>query len=373
MILIHASLNLVPGKANEDARDDEPSKSNDAPVTPKRGRKKKPKSSSSSNNSSSTNPKRQERYERMLIQVKEGQNVINLTELQLKHQDIGVRIAEKELEEIDARLSIVHLAKASMKSIKTPLKASLPVVMGSSTSTTIMKKEKLTNTGNTLFSYLNDLNLTDSYLAESKRPSVLLDDDSTPATSLDEKERPVTEEESIDDLSGEKSVQSTLNEDEEKPETLETKTDGVKYVLDGANIGYFHGRNTAMRSQRKFSSKGLSIALDYYNRHCVDPSHPQAIAFLPQRFVASRYQDNLADDVGLLHQLMKDQVLFLTPSRVDDDLFLIKFAELHKCHIVTNDNLDDHVQVAKDQSQMAAFTYVYTVKYMFVRNEFLPL
>ena len=72
----------------------------------------------------------------------------------------------------------------------------------------------------------------------------------------------------------------------------------------------------------------------------------QAVAILPQRFVASKYTNNLADDVELLQVLMSKKWLFLSPSYVDDDQFLIKFAAENKprCQIVTNDNMLDHLR-----------------------------
>ena len=46
------------------------------------------------------------------------------------------------------------------------------------------------------------------------------------------------------------------------------------------------------------------------------PTAVKAVAFLPQKFVESKFKRNLADDVVLLRRLMARQELFLTPSCV---------------------------------------------------------
>ncbi|OQS07324.1 hypothetical protein THRCLA_00662 [Thraustotheca clavata] len=144
----------------------------------------------------------------------------------------------------------------------------------------------------------------------------------------------------------------------------------LECLVDGANIGYFHGRNLSRlrRKHKRFSSRGLAIALNYYNK-----SYTRAIAFLPQRFVESRHDENLADDVEILFELMEKQVLFLTPAGVDDDLFLLKYAERHNLCIVTNDNLLDHIQNVQLKQTLVPLVFERTVKYMFIEDEFLPL
>ncbi|KDO35339.1 hypothetical protein SPRG_00188 [Saprolegnia parasitica CBS 223.65] len=141
-------------------------------------------------------------------------------------------------------------------------------------------------------------------------------------------------------------------------------------LLDGANIGYFHGRNLGRlkRKQKRFSARGLALALSYYNK-----ASTRAIAFLPQRFVESRHDGNLADDVDVLFDLMAKQVLFLTPAGVDDDLFLLKYAERHNLSIITNDNLLDHIENVQLKQSLLPVVFERTVKYMFIEDEFLPL
>ncbi|OQR89954.1 hypothetical protein ACHHYP_05914 [Achlya hypogyna] len=141
-------------------------------------------------------------------------------------------------------------------------------------------------------------------------------------------------------------------------------------LLDGANIGYFHGRNLSRlkRKTKRFSARGLALALGYYNKQ-----HTRAIAFLPQRFVESRHDGNLADDVDVLFELMEKQVLFLTPAGVDDDLFLLKYAERHNLSIITNDNLLDHIENVQLKQSLMPVVFERTVKYMFIEDEFLPL
>ncbi|EQC26149.1 hypothetical protein SDRG_16001 [Saprolegnia diclina VS20] len=142
-------------------------------------------------------------------------------------------------------------------------------------------------------------------------------------------------------------------------------------LLDGANIGYFHGRNLGRlkRKQKRFSARGLALALSYYNK----AASTRAIAFLPQRFVESRHDGNLADDVDVLFDLMEKQVLFLTPAGVDDDLFLLKYAERHNLSIITNDNLLDHIENVQLKQSLLPIVFERTVKYMFIEDEFLPL
>ncbi|KAF0695707.1 Aste57867_13492 [Aphanomyces stellatus] len=151
------------------------------------------------------------------------------------------------------------------------------------------------------------------------------------------------------------------------------KNQTLEFILDGANIGFFHGRNMGQHKQKKrhFSARGIDLALHYFNRP--GGSAPRAVAFLPQRFVESRYQDNLADDIALLSRLMDDSLLFLTPAGVDDDLFMLKYAEKHNLSIVTNDNLADHIQDAKLKLAMTPLVFTRTVKYMFIEDEFLSL
>jgi hypothetical protein len=82
-------------------------------------------------------------------------------------------------------------------------------------------------------------------------------------------------------------------------------------------------------------------------------------------FCGSRYADNLADDVPLLHGLMEQGLLFLTPAGADDDLFFIKYARENACWIVTNDNLRDH-HLPREFDELL-------VKFMFVHDVFLTL
>ncbi|CAK4985833.1 unnamed protein product [Aphanomyces euteiches] len=136
----------------------------------------------------------------------------------------------------------------------------------------------------------------------------------------------------------------------------------LEFILDGANIGFFHGRNMGQhkRKKRHFSARGIWLALKYFN-HRYGPTKPRAVAFLPQRFIESRYEDNLADDVELLTSLMEENLLFLTPAGVDDDLFMLKYAEKHNLSIVTNDNLADHIQNAQLKLAMTPLVFTRTV------------
>jgi hypothetical protein len=157
------------------------------------------------------------------------------------------------------------------------------------------------------------------------------------------------------------------------------------FVLDGANIGYNYGRWSNPNQRKKaslkrcFGSRGLELALRYYNGESSGAANAKhrAVAFLPQRFLESRYQDNLADDVPLLLELNRQGQLFITPSGADDDHFIIKYAQTrsNRCVIVTNDNMADHIAAAAPSERNGIRDLVCrrTVKYMFVGDEFLPL
>ncbi len=66
-------------------------------------------------------------------------------------------------------------------------------------------------------------------------------------------------------------------------------------------------------------------------------------------------------------------MLFLTPAGVDDDLFMLKYAERHNLQIVTNDNLCDHLKNVQLKAQFTPIVFERTVKYMFIDDEYLPL
>jgi hypothetical protein len=163
--------------------------------------------------------------------------------------------------------------------------------------------------------------------------------------------------------------------------------EGATLVLDGANIGYNYGRwsnphqKKTASLKRCFGARGLEIALRYYNGDDTGASHAgtkhRAVAFLPQRFIESRYQDNLADDVPLLLELNRQGMLFITPSGADDDRFIIKYVQTRSnpCVIVTNDNMADHIASASptERDSIRDLVCRRTIKYMFVGDEFLPL
>jgi hypothetical protein len=178
-------------------------------------------------------------------------------------------------------------------------------------------------------------------------------------------------------------------------------------VIDAANVGYHmcqHGR-----SQKNFRAQAIEIALNYFNNGVEDeedevecksegqkqkatysdphkisrkeaPRH-RAVAFLPQHFVESREKIHLADDVELLKNLRACGQVVITPARVDDDVFILQYAALHGCTVVSNDKFNDHLRNAREgrmgtQEQSKAIIDVilnHTKKYKYVRGQFVPL
>lgn len=75
---------------------------------------------------------------------------------------------------------------------------------------------------------------------------------------------------------------------------------------------------------------------------------------------------------------MKERWVFLSPSYVDDDEFIIKFASENRphCRIVTNDNLFDHLErLRADPANATKAKWLKSalVKYMFVGDTFLTV
>ena len=99
----------------------------------------------------------------------------------------------------------------------------------------------------------------------------------------------------------------------------------------------------------------------------------RAVAFLPQRFIESRHEDNLADDVETLQELRRKGWVHVTPAGVDDDRFILKWARLKNCKIVSNDNFADHIRYAPKPAELRGWLARQCLKYMFVGDEFLPL
>ena len=50
-----------------------------------------------------------------------------------------------------------------------------------------------------------------------------------------------------------------------------------------------------------------------------------------------------------------------------------RFAKLHECNMVTNDNLLDHIEAAPDRKAMLEFVRSHTIKFMFIRDEYMPI
>jgi hypothetical protein len=98
-------------------------------------------------------------------------------------------------------------------------------------------------------------------------------------------------------------------------------------VIDGPNVARKHGKDT------EFSSKGIKIALEYWNQLGHD-----AIAFVPQQYVKRKPGSGpvtlgefypKANNVELLLELVESDKVALTPPQDYDDTYCIQYAMNH--------------------------------------------
>ena len=104
----------------------------------------------------------------------------------------------------------------------------------------------------------------------------------------------------------------------------------AKVVIDAPNVAIRHGK------QKAFSSRGVEIALDYWQRQGHD-----AVGFLPQYYLdfdrvgstkraaelGLKDQRYVPDDVPLLKRLADENRLILTPPQDYDDSYCIQYAQ----------------------------------------------
>lgn len=148
---------------------------------------------------------------------------------------------------------------------------------------------------------------------------------------------------------------------------LSEKKRGRMVVIDGQNVACEMGGG-----RNSFSSKGIEIALDFYQERGF-----HAVAIVPRHRIETRGQNdrNVADDVPLLLSLRKSGRVFFSPESCHDDYFILQYAIEHEAFVISNDRFREMPGLQNERANMrrvAAFIENMRVPFMFVDGQFIP-
>ena len=140
-------------------------------------------------------------------------------------------------------------------------------------------------------------------------------------------------------------------------------------VVDGPNVARKHGKKDNV------SVCGIKLVIDFYEQRGF-----QVVVFLPEHYANRKPPKQseqltlaqfmpMADDLPLLQKLISQEKVFLVPSKDYDDSYAIKYAQIKKGVIVTNDRFNDYL--AKNPHKKK-WIRTHCISFMFVKNEFIP-
>ncbi len=141
-------------------------------------------------------------------------------------------------------------------------------------------------------------------------------------------------------------------------------------ILDASNIAMRHG-------DQKFSSKGIQIAMDYFNKN----GH-KVISFLPEYFFRQKDPNSIInkkrvipDNVEYLNELHKKHLVIQSPPQDYDDSYCIQYAKNHEAFIVTNDLFRDYLDKINDNRKRETeriWIKEKSISFTFNQDEFIP-
>jgi len=145
-------------------------------------------------------------------------------------------------------------------------------------------------------------------------------------------------------------------------------------VIDAPNVAMKHGN-------RNFSTKGIMLCVQYYKQR----GH-EVVAFLPEHYVngkktpgvngvtISDYYNPKVDDMNIINQLVRDEILFFTPPQDYDDSYCIEYAKQNGGIIVTNDMYRDHINQFNEPQRGRVKRWIreHVCSFTFVKDTFLP-
>lgn len=150
-------------------------------------------------------------------------------------------------------------------------------------------------------------------------------------------------------------------------------------VLDGPNVAMRHGKG------KVFSCAGIQHAIVHYQSrgHTVVVILPESYLDSNRAALLKRAAEKLGqevpvtkipDNVQLLTDLLKLDLLITTPSQDYDDSYTIKYAQVHNACILTNDQFRDYVDKHVEADKAAARSWLrsHCISFTFARDELIP-
>ena len=141
-------------------------------------------------------------------------------------------------------------------------------------------------------------------------------------------------------------------------------------ILDASNIAMRHG-------DQKFSTKGIQIAMDFFNKNGHD-----VISFLPEYFFRQKDPNSIInkkrvipDNVEYLNELYKKHLVIQSPPQDYDDSYCIQYAKTHDSFIVTNDLFRDYLEKITDNRKRETeriWIKERSISFTFNQDEFIP-
>jgi len=135
-------------------------------------------------------------------------------------------------------------------------------------------------------------------------------------------------------------------------------------VLDGANIGWKHGKN------QKFSPLGIVLAFEFFNQRKLD-----CVCFLPETYW-QRVDASPTSSVWTWLSFWRDSgQLILTPASDYDDSYMLYYAQTHGGLIVSNDGFLDYMEQTNidwQKRSLAKWLSHCRITFVFRDNEFIP-
>ena len=141
-------------------------------------------------------------------------------------------------------------------------------------------------------------------------------------------------------------------------------------ILDASNVAMRHG-------DQKFSTKGIQIAMDFFNKNGHD-----VISFLPEYFFRQKDPNSIInkkrvipDNVEYLNELYKKHLVIQSPPQDYDDSYCIQYAKNHDSFIVTNDLFRDYLEKINDNRKRETeriWIKERSISFTFNQDEFIP-